>query len=163
VERHIWHEKDLPPRVRIKLGLPSPDLGVDLVAESLDGSYWAIQCKYHHDPSRNLRKGELDSFLDITTRVCRGKFSTLLVVSYARSYSVNLQKLALEFQYCLGDRFESLDADFFRQARALIRKHTPKIKKRIPRSHQRTAIKNAVKHFIVDGNDRECSTAHALF
>ena len=62
----VWHHSNLPSSIRNKLGLPYPEIGVDLVAETHDGDYWAIQCKYHHDPSRNLTYGELKSFLDIT-------------------------------------------------------------------------------------------------
>ena len=81
--KQVWHESNLPASVRHKLNLPSPDMGVDLVAEDTSGGYWAIQCKYHHDPSKNVTKSELNSFLDITTRRCRGKFKTLLAVSSA--------------------------------------------------------------------------------
>ena len=50
--KEVWHESDIPPNVRHKLGLPSPEIGVDLVAQTKSGEFWAIQCKYHHDPSR---------------------------------------------------------------------------------------------------------------
>ena len=165
--KHVWHESNLPPTVRNKLGLPSPDIGVDLVAESYAGDYWAIQCKYHHDPAKNLTKNELNSFLDVTTRTCKGKFSTLLAVTSAHDYSINLQKFAPEVTYCLSDHFQSLDEDFFYQARSLIRHQTPKLKKRSPRPHQKTAIRNAVKHFINDNEDRgklihPCGTGKSL-
>ena len=165
--RHVWHEQNLPPKVRHKLGLPSPDIGVDLIAETTTGEYWAIQCKYHHDPARNLTKNELNSFIDVSTRICKGKFGTLLAVSSAHGYSVNLQKYAPEVQYCLSNEFQSLDSDFFRQARAIIRKQTPKLKRRTPRPHQRTAIKNAVQHFVHDNEARgklihPCGTGKSL-
>jgi predicted helicase len=95
--KHVWHESNLPQGVRLKLGLPTPEIGVDLVAESYSGEYWAIQCKYHHDPTENLIKNELNSFLDVTTRICKGKFSTLLAVTSAHDYSIKLQKFALCF------------------------------------------------------------------
>ena len=165
--KHVWHESNLPPSVRQKLGLPSPDIGVDLVAEDTSGEYWAIQCKYHHDPSKNVTKNELNSFLDVTTRVCRGNFKTLLAVSSAHGYSIHLRKHAPEVQYLLSDTFQSLDEDFFRQARALIRKQTPTLKKRSPRPHQKTAIKNAVEHFATNKEKRgklihPCGTGKSL-
>lgn len=165
--RHVWHESNLPPDVRHELGLPSPDIGVDLVAQTNTGEFWAIQCKYHHDPNKNLIKGELNSFLDVTTRTCKGKFSTLLAVTSAHDYSINLQKFAPEVTYCLSDKFQSLDEDFFRQARALIKHKSPKLKKRTPRPHQKIAIKNAIKHFITDKQDRgklihPCGTGKSL-
>ena len=165
--KHIWHESNVPSCVRNRLGLPSTDIGVDLVAETTGGEYWAIQCKYHHDPSKNLAKNELNSFLDLTTRICKGKFSNLLAVSSAYDYSINLKKHAPEVQYCLGDRFQSLDEDFFKQARAVIRKKTPRVNKRSPRPHQQTAIRNAVDHFITNQEPRgklihPCGTGKSL-
>jgi superfamily II DNA or RNA helicase len=165
--KDVWHELNLPPDVRHKLGLPSPDIGVDLIAETTTGEFWAIQCKYHHDPARNVTKNELNSFIDVSTRICKGKFGTLLAVSSAHDFSVNLQKYAPEVQYCLSNEFQSLDADFFIQARAIIRKQTPKLIKRIPRLHQKTAIKNAVRHFVHDDEARgklihPCGTGKSL-
>ena len=165
--KHVWHESDLPPSVRNRLGLPSPDIGVDLVAQTTTGEYWAIQCKYHHDPNKNVTKNELNSFLDLTTRICKGKFGTLLAVSSAHGYSVNLKKHAPEVQYILSDSFQSLDEDFFRQARALIRNQTPKLKKRTPRPHQKAAIKNAIEHFVTNNEARgklihPCGTGKSL-
>lgn len=124
--KEFWHESNLPSRVRSKLGLPSPEIGVDLVAETNDGEYWSIQCKYHHDPTRNLGFKELELFLGISTRVCKGKFSNLLAVSSAHGYSRNLKKYAPEVQYCLSDRFQALDIEFFTQARSVLKKKTPK-------------------------------------
>lgn len=165
--KHVWHESSLPSTVRQKLNLPSPDIGVDLVAEDTSGEYWGIQCKYHHDPTKNLTKNELNSFLDLTTRVCRGKFKTLLAVTSGHGYSINLQKHAPEVQYVLSDVFQSLDEDFFRQARLLMDKQTPTLKKRIPRPHQQVAIKNAIQHFVIDGESRgklihPCGTGKSL-
>jgi superfamily II DNA or RNA helicase len=164
---HVWHETNLPASVRNKLNLPSPDIGVDLVAKDRSGKYWAIQCKYHHDPSKNVTKNELNSFLDVTTRVCRGKFDTLLAVSSAHGYSAHLEKHAPEVQYCLSDTFQGLDGEFFRQARTLLRKQTPRLKKRSPRPHQRKAIENAIKHFVENGETRgklihPCGTGKSL-
>jgi len=46
--------------------------------------------------------------------------------------------------------FQSLDEDFFRQARALMRQQTPKLNKKTPRLHQKRAIKNAVTQFLTN-------------
>ena len=43
------------------------DTGIDLVAESLDGDFLAIQCKAY-DPSSNLKKSDIDSFLSASNR-----------------------------------------------------------------------------------------------
>ena len=76
----------MPAPLRRKLGLPSPEIGIDLVAETDAGDYWAIQCKYHDDPHKNLTLNELRPILDTAQRVCKGKFSGLLAVSSANGY-----------------------------------------------------------------------------
>ncbi len=73
--------------MRQKLGLQKKDLGIDLVAETPDGKYWAIQCKYHHEPEENLTLDELRPFFDEAHTICEGKFSTLLAISLANDYS----------------------------------------------------------------------------
>lgn len=54
--RHVWSvgRRDVPRRVREHVGLPGLDEGIDLVAETVDGRYWAIQCKYHQDERHSL-------------------------------------------------------------------------------------------------------------
>jgi len=42
----VWHLSDVPPSVKNYIHLRSQDQGVDLVAKTKSGKYWAIQCKY---------------------------------------------------------------------------------------------------------------------
>lgn len=47
--KNVWNTHgQIPPAVLKKLNLFSRDVtGIDLVAETRGGKYWAIQCKYH--------------------------------------------------------------------------------------------------------------------
>ena len=45
----IWHHSDVPQRIIDELGLQQPEIGVDLIAQVKDGTFWAIQCKFHQD------------------------------------------------------------------------------------------------------------------
>ena len=57
-----------------------PEIGVDLLAESNDGTYWAIQCKYKQDIRENISYGDLRSFFSITERPqTRSKLSLRLI------------------------------------------------------------------------------------
>ena len=163
--KHVWHHTTIPKHLITKLGLARKEIGVDLVAESKDGKYWAIQCKYHHDPSKNVTLNELQSFSDMTQNVCKGKFHTCLVVTSANNYAKNLQKYHPEFQYCLGDRFLSLETSFFKDARRVLKKKTPKITPLKPYPHQKTAIKNALAHFSKEKRGKlihPCGTGKSL-
>ncbi len=51
----------VPTTVRKKLNLPEPDLGIDLLAVTHDGEYYAIQCKYHSNIKDSVTKKETDS------------------------------------------------------------------------------------------------------
>jgi predicted helicase len=60
--RNIWNLKEVPPHIREYLNLPQPDEGIDLIAETKDGQYWAIQCKYRDDESTSLSRRQLSTF-----------------------------------------------------------------------------------------------------
>ena len=64
----VWHHTDVPTKVADELGLQRPEIGVDLIARTRDGDYWAIQCKFHQDRTRNVDLKELATFLGITER-----------------------------------------------------------------------------------------------
>ena len=44
--RHVWTLREVPPKVRKLLELPGPDEGIDLIARTSHGEYWAIQSKF---------------------------------------------------------------------------------------------------------------------
>ena len=50
---NVWHHSEIPVNIRDDLKLPFPEIGVDLVAQLNDGSFCAIQCKFHQDPKQN--------------------------------------------------------------------------------------------------------------
>ena len=58
VIKRIWLWKDFPYRQNIS----GQDVGIDLVALTVDGEYWAVQCKCW-DESAYIDKPAVDSFL----------------------------------------------------------------------------------------------------
>lgn len=54
--RHVWNVTagEVPPAVAKRLRLPDQDEGIDLVAETVDGACWAVQCKYREDEDHSL-------------------------------------------------------------------------------------------------------------
>lgn len=57
----VWRLREVPAGVRRKLNLPGPDEGIDLVAKTKEGEYWAIQCKYREDESKSLIRKDLST------------------------------------------------------------------------------------------------------
>ena len=75
-------------------GIDGRDVGIDLVAETLDGDYWAIQCKCYAD-THTLQKSNIDSFLSATGRRWGDEqitFSEALIVSTTARWSVHAER-----------------------------------------------------------------------
>ena len=73
------HEHDIDGR----------DVGIDLVADTHDGNYWAIQCKCYAE-NHTLHKSNIDSFLSSTGRRWGDEhltFSEALIVSTTPNWS----------------------------------------------------------------------------
>ncbi len=60
---HVWLWKDFPH----KDDLGGRDTGIDLVARTVDGEYWAVQCKCYDEKSA-IDKPAVDSFLATSSR-----------------------------------------------------------------------------------------------
>lgn len=61
--QHVWLWKDFP----YKRDLGRIDTGIDIVAMTIDGEYWAIQCKCYAD-NTTIDKPAVDSFLSTSSR-----------------------------------------------------------------------------------------------
>ena len=70
----IWHNCDVPQKIVDELGLQQPEIGVDIIAQVKDGTYWAIQCKFHQDRTDNVSYKELSTFF---TKPCRMTSSSI--------------------------------------------------------------------------------------
>lgn len=59
----VWMWQDFP----FKDSIGKQDVGIDLVARTFEGEYWAIQCKCF-DKNTYIDKGDVDTFLSTSTR-----------------------------------------------------------------------------------------------
>ncbi len=94
--KKIWLWSDFP----FKKDFSGKDTGIDLVAKTNEGDYWAIQCKcYAEDASIN--KGEVDSFLATSSKsflddnLKRRKFSHRLWISTTNHWGPEALKAIL--------------------------------------------------------------------
>ena len=74
-------------------GIDGRDVGIDLVADTCDGKYWAIQCKCY-DETHTLQKSNIDSFLSSTGKKWGDEdiiFSEGLVVSTTPRWSIHAE------------------------------------------------------------------------
>ncbi len=70
--RHVWRLRDVPPDVRRRLNLPPPDEGIDLIACTRRGEYWAVQAKFRTNRDKPLTRRELGTFTSLAFNTCRG-------------------------------------------------------------------------------------------
>ncbi len=114
----VWRLSDVPSAVRKHLRLPLLDEGIDLVAKTRDGAFWAIQCKYRSDETKSLTRRDLSTFTDLAFGVCRN-FDHALVCTTADRFSRKLKLHEGRLSYCAGDVWRGLDAAFFNQTSVL--------------------------------------------
>ena len=153
--KNVWNlRKESSKNIKRKLELPSSDEGIDLVAETNEGEYWAIQCKYLSDPNQSLGRKQLSTFTDLALNLNKN-FSLALVCTSGNRFSYKLQKFYGDrISLLAGDSFRELNEEFFSLVHAELKGRAKKIKKLTPRAHQKRAIGNAHKHFIKEKESR---------
>lgn len=156
----VWLWEEFPA----KQDLGGRDLGIDLVARTDIGEYWAIQCKCYAENAR-IDKPAIDSFLanasrcfmDVDTMNTR-TFDRLLWIDTTRSgWGSNameaIKGLSVGFNRINLSELEHADVDWSKLQKGEVGDDARLPGKR-PLPHQILAIEKASKYFIEDGNDR---------
>lgn len=144
--RKVWLLNDVPSALRKKLKLPDDDQGVDLIAETNTGEYWAIQCKYREDTARPLPWREISTFTGLAFGVCKDISFGLVCSTTERITHVLTHQDRIGF--CSLDVWQGLDKEFFDRLRKLLGHKPTKLVALKPRPHQKKAIADARKHFV---------------
>ena len=166
--KHVWNlnKGEVPPAVRRKLNLPGSDEGIDLLAQTKEGEYWAIQCKYREDESRSLTRKELSTFTDLAFSICTG-IDLALVCTTADRFSHKLKLYGDRISFCAGDEWRRLDSGFFSGLHKHLAGKVVPLTPLKPRKHQQEAVENALQHFKAERNARgkmimPCGTGKSL-
>jgi superfamily II DNA or RNA helicase len=166
--RAVWNvpRGQVPRDVAARLRLPGTDEGIDLVAETVDGGYWAIQCKYREDEEHSTTLRELSTFTTTAFVNCKG-FEQGLVCTTADRSSHRLKKYGDRLQFQAGDVWRGLGPEFFAYLRKGITARPPVPKPHEPRLHQRVAVGAANRHFVAEESARgklimPCGTGKSL-
>src|SRR5262245_48400979 len=69
--KHVWPLRRVPAGMRDYLNLPGPDEGIDLIAETKDGQFWSVQCKYIEDENASIGRKYLSTFFDLSFNICK--------------------------------------------------------------------------------------------
>ena len=101
--------ENVPAKVHEYLNLPGPDEGIDLVAKTKEGKYWAIQCKYKSDETKSLTKDEIDSFISLAFVKCK---NIKLGLACTNTNRISKRLSGYNLQLLSGEFWLSLDKEF---------------------------------------------------
>jgi superfamily II DNA or RNA helicase len=166
--QHVWLLREVPADIRKRLNLPGPDEGIDLVARTRRGEYWAIQTKFRSQRDRPLTRRELGTFTALAFNTCNN--IALAVVAHTASKPVSKRHLMRKTVEIGFDRWKSLDDNHHEAWRLIagqLKGRSIRPKPRSPRPHQRKAISAAKAHFVRDKAARgrmimPCGTGKSL-
>jgi predicted helicase len=146
--KHVWPYPEVPLAIAQKLKLPATDQGIDLVTETNDGEFWAVQCKYRQDTDQSLTWREISTFTGLAFGVCR-RFAFGIICSTTERIT-HVLKDQERIGFCALDVWQGLDADFFARLRAHLDQKPEVLQPLKPRPHQKDAVKDGHHHYVVN-------------
>lgn len=161
----VWIHHEVPSAIRKKLHLPDSDQGIDLIAKTKDGEFWAVQCKYRAESARPIPWREISTFTGLAFGVCKGISFGLICSTTERITKVLGKQDRIGF--CALDVWQGLDTEFFDRLRSTLEHKTAKLQPLSPRPHQVAAVRDARKHFLTGKEKRgklimPCGTGKSL-
>ena len=156
----VWLWEEFPGRK----DFGGKDLGIDLVARTEYGDYWAIQCKCYAEDAQ-ISKGSVDSFIANASRQFTDPdtfqtkdFSNLVwVQTNNKRWGVNameaIQGLTKPFNRISLYDLEISVVDWDKLKSGLYGDNA-KLPGKQPRKHQLEAMSKAYEHFVTKGNER---------
>lgn len=148
----VWLLSEVPVSVIEQLGIPSHDLGIDLIAKS-GKEYHAIQCKYHSDKNQAVTFKEVSTFISLLES--NSKFTQGYICSSADITSRNYNKLNTKpINLILSDTWQELPIEFFENARKFLSRKKVSLVPFKPKDHQIKALTDASEYFSQKENTR---------
>jgi len=165
--QHVWLLREVTPDICRRINLPSRDEGVDLIARTRRGEYWAIQAKFR-SRDQPLNRRELGTFSSLAFNTCNN--IALAVVAHTSTKPISKRHLMRNTVEIGLDRWRSLDNEDQKDWKLIVaglKGRDARPEARSPKSHQREAITAAKNHFLRDGAARgrllmPCGTGKSL-
>jgi superfamily II DNA or RNA helicase len=143
----VWLLREgVPSELKKKLNIPNSDEGIDIIAQTYAGEYWAIQCKFKSSKEPPTMR-ELSTFNNLAHTHCKN--ISLAILFHTGERGVRKKHL-------MGEKYAEVGLEFWlslssEQWKNIIetsntKKTKPTLRK--PRDHQKKAIKNAQDHFL---------------
>lgn len=155
----VWLWEEFPGRK----DFGGTDTGIDLVAKTEMGDYWAIQCKCYAEDA-TIDKPALDSFLATSSRTFTNevtfqtaRFSNRVWISTTSHWGSNAEE-AIRNQEPPVTRVGMADLNSspvdWQKLLDGLTGNSALVEGKKPRKHQLDAISKAYTHYITEGNDR---------
>ena len=155
----VWLWEDFPGRK----DFGGTDTGIDLVAKTEMGDYWAIQCKCYAEDAV-IDKPAVDSFLATSSRTFTNevtfqttRFAKRIWISTTNHWGSNAEE-AIRHQDPPFSRVGLIDLNSscvdWQKLMDGLTGNSALVEGKKPRKHQLDAISKAYTHYIIDGNDR---------
>lgn len=154
--QHVWLWKEFP----YKNNLGGKDTGIDLVAQTVEGDFWAIQCKCYDEKAR-IDKPAVDSFLATSSKqfvndqLQTTSFALRLWISTTNKWGSEAEN-AIRHQEPPVQRISLADLESAPVDWSVLEKGISgaqaRQSKKTPRPHQQAAITAFHEHF--QSNDR---------
>jgi superfamily II DNA or RNA helicase len=139
----VWLLDEAPTKLVSKLNLQQRDQGIDLIAETFNGEFWAVQAKYRKDTQSSISWDELSTFAGLMY-VSKGFAFGLVCTSTEQITSV----LQGNVGCVANDTWMHLDNEYFRLMKRQLMALPVRLQAMSPRPHQTRAIKKGVAHFM---------------
>src|SRR5215207_8138775 len=142
--KHVWLLSEVPQEVSAKLRLPQLGEGIDLIAETYEGTFWAIQSKFRSERDGTLTRKDLDTFTSLTFVACTG--ISVAVVAHTLSKPIRKRHLMGNTVEIGLDRWLALDELHWSLLKSGLRGKPTPAEPRPPMQHQQKAVSAASQH-----------------
>ncbi len=145
--KNVWYYEEIPTEIKAALGLPNSDYGIDLLLQTIDGEFIAVQCKFRSNENTKLN-WSADKITNLIASA--DKADWVMVFTNATDIdSVSKSKdnfILFGISYLLN--IEENTFNIFRNF--LEGEALPTITKHLPKPHQIKAIESCEEFFKIE-------------
>ena len=161
--KHSWLLNDTPFKIIKQLNIPNIDIGIDIILETFDNEYYAVQCKYRKNKDIEINWKELSTFFGLTFGISN-KFKKGIFISNTINPNKYIDKCPNVINILYHTLKETSINTFILMKNFLMKE---KYKKIIfePRNYQNEIINKAINYFKENDKGRlymPCGTGKTL-
>ena len=161
--KNSWLLKDVPLNIIKQLHIPNKDIGIDIILETFDNEFYAVQCKYRSNINNEISWNELSTFFGLTFGIS-GKFKKGIFISNTINPNKYIDKCPNVINILYHTLKETSINTFILMKNFLMKE---KYKKIIfePRNYQNEIINKAINYFKENDKGRlymPCGTGKTL-